>query len=95
MREVTRLDYEWDVEALDEYGDIIDHGFCDGFPGVSTDPLHKVVLVKSYARGLSGDEYSFDIVDRAWAYLQDDGTLPEEFDDGSKVPLRFHREVNK
>jgi hypothetical protein len=88
-REVTKLDYEWDIEILDEYDDIIDHDFQDKFPGPQTDDKHVVVLVKSYARGLSGMEHSFSITDRTWAYMKG-GELPEEFDDGSRVPKRFH-----
>ena len=92
-REVTKLDYECDIEMLDEFDDIIDHDFQDKYPGVQADDKNVVVLVKSYARGLSGDEYSFFIEDRTWAYLKD-GKMPEEFDDGSRVPKRFHKEVS-
>ena len=88
----TRLDYEWDVEVLDEYGDIVDHLFQSQFPGSQDDPLMVVVLVKSYAEGNPGDDLSFDIKDRTWAYIKD-GTLPQYFDDGSKVPMHFHKEV--
>jgi hypothetical protein len=94
-REVTKLDYEWDIEVLDEHGDIEDHDFQDNYPGTQDDPeKNVVVLVKSYARGLSGDEYSFFIEDRTWAYIKD-GELPEEFQDGTRVPQRFHKEVAK
>jgi hypothetical protein len=94
MREVTKLDYEWDIESLDIHGDIIDHDFKSSFPGPRDFDAtgEVVVLVKSYARGLSGREDSFMIEDRTWAYLED-GKLPEEFEDGTRVPKRFHAEV--
>lgn len=96
MREVTKLDYEWDIEHLDRFGDIIDHEFVDKYPGTRDfdETGQVVVLVKSYARGLSGREDSFFIEDRTWAYI-DNGKLPEEFEDGTRVPVRFHAEVKR
>jgi hypothetical protein len=43
---------------------------------------------------LSGREDSFFIEDRTWAYI-DNGKLPEEFEDGTRVPVRFHAEVKR
>jgi hypothetical protein len=34
------------------------------------------------------------LVDRQWAYPEA-GKLPEDFDRGAKVPVRFHREFEK
>ena len=90
------VEYEWDCETVDTYGDIIEHTHgathaevkawsaanpCE--PGFRRD----LVLVRDDDEG------------RAWAYLED-GKLPEFFQDAglcnvSKVPQRFHREVLK
>jgi hypothetical protein len=91
-REVTRTEYEWDHESYDEFGDIIDHDFSDKYPGIPTEDNVELVLVKNVARGLAGEEYSFMLDDRAWAYVVD-GALPEQFTDGSKVPVRFHKMI--
>lgn len=93
-RLVTRVAYEWDHEAYDKHGDIEDHDFSDKFPGFPADPTTKLVLVRNLAEGLSGKhfEYSCSIVDREWAYVVD-GSLPEFFDGGTKVPKKFHKEI--
>jgi len=97
MRLTRRTAYEWDLEQMDEHGDIIDHSFQDKCP---TEPLPEdnsvaLVLVKSEAEGYPDDEASYHMDHRTWAYVTVDGRLPETFDDGSKVPVRFHKEFNK
>ena len=87
---MKRIDYEWDIESVDEYGDIVDHGFNESCP---TEPLpagSDLVLVKSYL-----DPTGSFIEEKAWAYTRGTNELPEEFDDGSKVPVRFHKELRK
>lgn len=92
----NKVDYEWDIEEwlgdeilennfrekLDEYTSCaFDVSLVDG------DAL-KLVLVRY--------EYSDDdgLVDQQWAYVES-GVLPETFDDGAKVPKRFHVEYNR
>jgi len=90
-RLVTRIEYEWGFESVDEYGDIIDHDFRDDFPGLPTEPNIKLVLVRNELRGWSDDfDMSCDLDHRAWAYVED-GKLPETFDDGYPIPKKFHR----
>lgn len=93
--------YEWDVElyatadsaAFDQY-DVIDHNHCANvreIPYALSRPLgegegHRVVLVRDDDDG------------RAWAFLGDDGTLPQFADDAydvpqGKVPSRFHAQA--
>lgn len=82
--------YEWSIELLEE-GDIVDSDFSEtinGLPGnmLDLEPNHQVCLVKNI-----GSETE-TIVERGWAYIKD-GVLPEDFDNGDRVPARFHREI--
>ena len=88
--------YEWDVEEVDQHGDIQDHNHSEtyaeakkfyamppGNPGMTS----RIVLVRD------------DDKCRAWAYMEN-GTLPEHFEDANgvevaKVPKRFHDEVSR
>jgi len=89
--------YEWDVETVDEHGDIEDHNHSDEINRHCVDAAidetgrTRLVLVR--------DEFNKDdeLIDRQWAYVVD-GTLPEYFEDAyqrpmSKVPQRYHREL--
>jgi hypothetical protein len=100
---MSGLWYEWDCELVaiyrDENGDeidndIIEHDHRDTFKevralaatGAPAGHEHHIVLVRT-------DDNS-----RSWAYLGDDGKLPEYFEDAygkhtSKVPQRYHDEV--
>jgi hypothetical protein len=83
--------YEWDVEEFtdDEYEDIVQHFFCDKFSDAlaiiqAAENGHKrrIVLVRD------------DDTERSWAYLMDDGTMPEFFENANgaecgRVPKRF------
>jgi hypothetical protein len=97
MRLTTRTAYEWDIEHYDEHGDIIDHDFQDKCPTqpLPEDDSFSIVLVKTIAEGYPNDPQSYLIRDRAWAYVNADDQLAEKFDDGSKVPQRFHKEFNR
>lgn len=92
------VDYEWDVEVLDEHGDIEDHHFhvsaMDMVKEHTENPQSDMVLVRSVGNNDDG------VVDRLWAYVKD-GKLPEYFEDsnrrdtGYRVPKRFHEELRK
>ena len=88
--------YEWDIETVDmQYGDIMDHDFHKSYK----DCLEAIKLQ-------TGEGKRFDIVlvrdtfsgkdhnlrGRNWAYIVD-GKLPEDFENGYKVPVKFHKEV--
>lgn len=101
--------YEWDVEEVANEdltadgqnfaeNDVMEHYFqtsfkdCVSFANSGTHSEHNtrldIVLVRD------------DDDRRAWAYLQEDGTMPEYFCDADgreykKVPKRFHDEVKK
>ena len=90
---VTRVSYEWDLESVDAYDDIIDHDFHDACPAIPTNPNISLVLVRSVANGWSDFfDDSGNIIDRSWAYVRD-GVLPETFDCGTAVPKRFQKEL--
>jgi len=86
----TTITYEWDIEEVDQYGDIVDHHHADearNLPDVSGD----LVLVRD-----AGNEH-FGVTERSWAYVVE-GALPEFFTDAygaetAKVPKRFHDEL--
>lgn len=89
----NRVTYEWAWEATDEAGDITD---CEYYPSLALcqeEALRgaDLALVKRYGNDDDGE------VDRTYAYCEpgDDGglVLPDVFEDGTKVPQRFHREV--
>lgn len=90
---VRRVYYEWDLETIDEYGDVSDHNHSDKFPGLPTDPNIQLVLVKDQGVGYSDDPGHFEQDDRSWAYVKD-GMLPDVFQNGDRVPKRFHAELN-
>jgi hypothetical protein len=83
------ITYEWDVELVDEDGEIQDHFHCGTYAEALS--VHErvggvIVLVRTDASG------------RQWAYVDDYGLLPEFFTDAfdiqqSAVPKRFHKEV--
>lgn len=94
MRKKTT--YEWDIEVVDEYGDIQDNETSVMLNGFSTEKISSaiesgtLVLVKNtwidYGDGENGELYG-----KAWAYVSE-RNLPIEFDDGSKVPAKFINE---
>ena len=80
----------------DEHEDIDDTFYFDSFAEAKREAekprkgyRNEIVLIRDQGSEDRGVE------DRQWAYLEDDGTLPEEFDGGNRVPKRFHQEVAK
>jgi hypothetical protein len=74
--------YEWEWVVFDDEGDIVEVSYGDPgelcvMPGMT---LHS--LVKNYGNDVDG------IQDRSWAYV-DDGVLPQEFEDGTRVPAKL------
>ena len=91
--------YEWAVETVDEYGDVVDVNHSDTYAEAVADakrtPLEagehiEIALKRVVWSEAEGRE------DIQYGYL-DEGMLPERFDEGSgkKVPERFHAEVRK
>jgi len=86
------VSYEWDIETL-EGEDVVDHHHSDKLDFLNLPRAvpnehggHEVlVLVRDVGNWEDG------LISRTWAYVQS-GTLPETFDDGTKVPKRFHAE---
>ena len=88
--------YEWDVEEIDEFEDIIEHHHGNRLAEVIEwlqEPNTRLVLVRDVGNDIEG------ITDRTWAYVEG-GKLPDHFDYGGgeigpKVPKRFHDELRK
>lgn len=87
--------YEWDVEEIDEHGDIIDHNHHETAEEMVADYLSRpagcaeMVLVRDVFNDLHG------LLDRKWAYVdQETMTLDEWCADCSgsgskKTPKRY------
>ena len=111
--------YEWDaqvsatVDGPEYYADeVIDHDFRDTLAEIvracarslfrpHDGTTADIMLIRHLGNNDDGEK------DRQWAYLNDDGTLPEYFTrhretatetieaQGAKIPQRFHAEARK
>ena len=79
-----RLSYEWTAELLDRNGDIEDSDFSEKLRDLDTEG-RRVGLVRQ-----RGNEHD-GVTERTWAYVEG-GKLPRCFQDGERVPVRFHAE---
>ena len=93
------VEYEWDLEETFYDGDISEHHFSDRLAALKDETLFKadtffwLVLVRNECTTVHGDIVGLD--DRTWAYLNDDGTFPECFENGAKVPKRLLKEFER
>jgi hypothetical protein len=87
--------YEWVIEPVDQYGDIVESDHADSFEDAMKRAAGwrqewkrvEVGLVRELGDDVEG------LQDRQWAYIEDDGTLPAKFDGGARVPKRFMSEI--
>lgn len=82
------ISYEWDIETIDEYGDVLDHDHSDKRPTRPLEANEKLCLVRDTGNDLDG------LLDRQWAYVDARGNLPSHFSmscqqQGARVPKRF------
>jgi len=104
---MPKVRYEWDIETWDD-ADCLDHNHRDRLHDFGAEELlhainqdvepdgtvTKLVLVRDVGDEISG------LTDRLWAYVTDDGKLPEFFSDGTdsvtsiRVPKHKHEEFN-
>ena len=90
----NKITYEWTLEILDDYDDIVDVHFFETlcnlliFKQDIDDVNCDVGIVKHLGNDADG------IVDREYAYINR-GKLPEKFDGGYSVPKRFKKEFEK
>jgi hypothetical protein len=89
---VKKTLYEWNLEHLDDNGDIVHHDFADKLKDLPKSGKGDLVLVR--------DVFVFwGLCDRTWAYVEND-TLPEYFQDSygcecEKVPQKYHKELQQ
>lgn len=99
MEEKLEVIYEWCVEELDDYGDIAENHYLNELNEVNPlldylraqgkDANHNLVLVRSVGNDAKG------MVDRKWAYVENNA-LPNKFTDSDyKVPERYQDELKK
>ena len=86
-----RVSYEYVAEPTDEYGSIIDPLFGDTLNEVKkfADGFECHGILFALVRN-EGDEIN-GIQERGYAYFNESGELPEHFDCGHSVPLKFIR----
>lgn len=88
------ISYEWVFEEYDKNGDIVDPLFSEtlwqALQNTPDNPNNTVgiALVKNIGDNEEG------LTSREYAYLKNN-KLSDEFDDGYKIPKRFHDEVIK
>jgi len=102
------ISYEWDIEtvAADEHEDVLDHDHRDKLSDFGMERLlHAINQDRepgdTFTRLVLVRDRSDDggVVCRSWAYLTDDGEMPEQFLDAyqrpvAKIPQRFIKEFN-
>lgn len=100
MSKDYEIEYEWTVERIDEHGDIQDVAFFDTPDEMIDDVLDARAdgegerIVFGLLERMGNDDEG--TVERGYAYInQDDGLLPDNFDNGSIVPARFKIELRK
>lgn len=87
--------YEWVVEEVNADEDIVE---TDAYPTAAA------ALTHAHRRPAPGCRFDVGLVlnigdddrglqDRQWAYIDDAGFLPEQFDGGARVPQRFAKEL--
>ena len=88
------VSYEWVAEPVDQHGDIIDPIFGDTFNDVrdvdAADFENAVAVNIALVRNVGNDDQGLQ--DRQYAYLTG-GILPNEFNEGADVPVRFIRQI--
>ena len=85
---MSKISYEWDLETIDENGDIVNHDHSYTLKELNKISRNqRLVLVCDQVDGWG------NLTKRSWADVDDDA-LPQSFDCGRKVPQKFHRELN-
>ena len=94
----NKVTYEWRVNVCDEYGDIEDFTSCDTYAEAREEErklhAHGMDLRWYTEIELGRDEWCEDngLQDRGYATVEN-GTLPERFCCGNKVPVYKRKEV--
>lgn len=92
--------YEWTCEIVQndpnpDYRDILDANFGESlnelmFWGNQTHDDYdegEIFVRYGLVKNVGNDDEG--VVDRTWAYLNEDGSTPNEFENGDPVPKRF------
>ncbi|HIJ50989.1 MAG TPA: hypothetical protein HPP54_08055 [Nitrospinae bacterium] len=92
----TQVQYEWDLELMSLDGvDIVEHDFSPTLKKLMTNRVRAdgcyYVLVLFRQTGNPDD----GALDAQWAYLTEDGDLPDTFDHGAAIPVRYRREFER
>lgn len=87
--------YDFLVEEVDrESGDILDTGCWDRAVDMFRQMRRPLPAGVVYHYGVVRDPRDDALEDRQWAYAQADGSLPDQFDGGAKLPKRIRVEFD-
>lgn len=102
--------FEWVIETVmaDEHEDIVDLLHFTRIRDLEPDVIRAAISNRRYVDEMFGEVFTRlalirnkgdqveGIVDRAYAYVDEDGVLPDEFEDSAaKVPDKFKAELYK
>jgi hypothetical protein len=97
-QEITEDTDVIDVRHADTYAEALDRAWTL-FNASIAEAIKNHCTPLDVRVGLVRDHHADGYLDRTWAYLDDEGNLPEYFSDldgpGKKVPARFHAEIKK
>jgi hypothetical protein len=94
--------WEWIVEIVDGYGEILDSQHFDSLADLVTfvegwrSDDEGEGVIGDFGLVATGPSEGLPFTDRSWVYLNADGTLPTHTSGGLralKVPNRFHAEA--
>ena len=88
-----KVSYEWDIETVDEFGDIQEHASAKRLNEFPPEDLQLAIKTGNLALIRNtwidyGDGENGELDDKSWAYVSD-GRLSIEFDNGIPVPVKY------
>jgi len=102
-----RVGYDWVIEhcTADEHEDILDLDHASKLMHWSNETLRDALANKRYTHDTLGRMFTRlalmrdkgndcdGMVDRQYAYVDEDGNLPDECEEGAKVPAKYKAEL--
>lgn len=98
---MTKVAYEWCIEETNKHDDIVNSSFADKLSAFNKEELSSLNgnnFCLALVRDSSDNLETEGVQERGYAYLKLNGgtlVLPDEFDNGYKVPKKFHAELKR